>query len=93
MKRQRETEFNDLNGEHLRQKQLLVNEFKQAQEIFKKRIYELEGLLEEMNSRYQQRESREEDIEMIQSLKFGLQSKDETLKKLEVLIQLVNSIL
>ncbi len=93
MKRQREAEFNDLNGEHLRQKQLLVNEFKQAQEIFKKRIYELEGLLEEMNSRYQQRESREEDIEMIQSLKFGLQSKDETLKKLEVLIQLINSIL
>jgi hypothetical protein len=93
LKRQREAEFNDLNGEHLRQKQLLVNEFKQAQEIFKKRIYELEGLLEEMNSRYQQRESREEDIEMIQSLKFGLQSKDETLKKLEVLIQLINSIL
>jgi Rad3-related DNA helicase len=93
LKRQREAEFNDLNGEHLRQKQLLVNEFKQAQEIFKKRIYELEGLLEEMNSRYQQRESREEDIEMIQSLKFGLQSKNETLKKLEVLIQLINSIL
>ena len=84
MRRQREAEFNDLNGEHLRQKQLLVNEFKQAQEIFKKRIYELEGLLEEMNSRYHQRESREEDIEMIQSLKVGIQSKDETLKKLEV---------
>lgn len=83
LKRQREAEFNDLNGEHLRQKQLLVNEFKQAQEIFKKRIYELEGLLEEMNSRYQQRESRDEDIEMIQSLKFGLQAKGETLKKLE----------
>lgn len=73
-----------MNGEHLRQKQLLVNEFKQAQEIFKKRIYELENLLEEMNSRYQQRESREEDIEMIQSLRVGLQAKDGTLKKLEV---------
>jgi hypothetical protein len=43
-KRQRDDEFNDLNGEHIRQKQLLVNEFKQAQEIFKKRIFELETM-------------------------------------------------
>ena len=82
--RQREAEFNDLNAEHLRQKHLLVNEFKQAQEIFKKRIYELENLLQEMNQRYQERESREEDLEMIQSLKAGLHMKDETVKKLEV---------
>jgi hypothetical protein len=42
MERLRQEQYNDLNAEHIRQKQILVNEFKQAQEIFKKRIADLE---------------------------------------------------
>lgn len=40
--RSKEDEFNSLNAEHIKQKQILVHEFKQAQEIFKQRISELE---------------------------------------------------
>lgn len=43
MERVRVEQYNDLNAEHIRQKQVLVNEFKQAQELFKKRISDLEA--------------------------------------------------
>lgn len=36
----KEEEINRLNGEHMRQKQTLVNEFKQAQELLKQKIIE-----------------------------------------------------
>ena len=42
LKRAQDEEFNTLSAEHIRQKQLLVNEFKNAQEILKRRISELE---------------------------------------------------
>ncbi len=42
MDRLRQEQYNDLNAEHIRQKQIMVNEFKQAQDLFKKRISDLE---------------------------------------------------
>lgn len=42
MQQKKEEEMNRLNAEHMKQKQVLVNEFKQAQEILKEKILETE---------------------------------------------------
>lgn len=39
---QKEEEISKVNAEHMRQKQVLLTEFKQAQEILKAKIYETE---------------------------------------------------
>lgn len=83
LKRLHLDEFNALNAENIRQKQALISEFKQAQEILKKRIVELQDELNELQLKYESRESREEDLEMIRNLRQTLKDKEETFKKLE----------
>ena len=42
MQQKKEEEFNRINAEHRVQKQQLINEFKEAQEILKEKIIETE---------------------------------------------------
>lgn len=42
MQQRKEEEINRLNTEHMKQKQLLVNEFKEAHEILKSKIIQTE---------------------------------------------------
>ena len=66
-------ELNSINVENMRQKQLLVSEFVQAQELLKQKIIETDKELRELNDRYMNRESRPEDLEQI---KLTLASKE-----------------
>ena len=78
-----EEEISQINLENSQQKQMLVNEFKHAQEILKEKIYDTEESLRQMHEKYLNRESREEDIEMIESLKKSLDEREDLLKRLE----------
>lgn len=78
-----EDEINQLNLENSKQKQMLVQEFKHAQEILKEKIYETEESLRQMHEKYLNRESRDEDIHLIETLKKNLEAREELLQKLE----------
>jgi hypothetical protein len=84
MYEKKEEEINRMNQENMKQKQLLVNEFKQAQELLKLKIIETEQELRELRDRFLNRESRPEDTELILALRFNLNERDELLRKLQV---------
>lgn len=78
-----EDEINQLNLENSKQKQLLVQEFKHAQEILKEKIYETEESLRQMHEKYLNRESRDEDLELIETLKKNVEDREQLLQRLE----------
>lgn len=82
IQQRKEEEMNRLNNDHMRQKQILVNEFKEAHEILKNKILDTEQALREMHERYANRESREEDLQMIEMLKRTINERDDLLRKL-----------
>ncbi len=83
MQQRIEDEINQLNLENSKQKQLLVNEFKHAQEILKEKIFETEDSLRKMHEKYLNRESRDEDIQLIEALRKNVQEREELLQRLE----------
>lgn len=82
MQQKKDEELNRVNSEHMKQKQLLVNEFKEAHEILKNKISDTEMTLREMHERYVNRESREEDLQIIEMLKRTINERDDLLRKL-----------
>ena len=76
-------ELNSINVENMRQKQLLVSEFVQAQELLKQKIIETDKELRELNDRYMNRESRPEDLEQIKLLKLKLAEYEEKFRMLK----------
>lgn len=50
--KKKEEEINRLNSEHMKQKQMLVNEFKQAQELLKQKIIETDEKLEKVIKKF-----------------------------------------
>jgi hypothetical protein len=82
LQQKKDEELNRVNSEHMKQKQLLVNEFKEAHEILKNKISDTEMALREMHERYVNRESREEDLQIIEMLKRTINERDDLLRKL-----------
>ncbi|XP_028390865.1 protein FAM184A-like [Dendronephthya gigantea] len=69
-------------AEHLRETQNMVNEFNRAQELLKDKVSALQLMLEEAEARFRNRPSRDEDVEVLQSLKTALTERDLELKKM-----------
>lgn len=77
-----EQELNNLHADHLRESQELVRQFNQAQEILKDKISELQILLQDAEEKYDNRESRPEDLELIEQLRACIYEKEEQVKSL-----------
>jgi hypothetical protein len=76
-------EINNVNVENMRQKQLLVSEFLQAQELLKQKIIETDKELRDLNDKYMNRESRPEDLEQIKLLKLKLAEYEDKFRMLK----------
>ncbi|WAR21084.1 F184A-like protein [Mya arenaria] len=83
---QREVE--NLQADHIRESQELVRQFNEAQEILKDKISELQILLNEAEDKYNNRESRPEDLELIEQLRYSIREKEEKVRAL--IMELVN---
>ncbi|XP_052773969.1 protein FAM184A-like [Mya arenaria] len=77
---QREVE--NLQADHIRESQELVRQFNEAQEILKDKISELQILLNEAEDKYNNRESRPEDLELIEQLRYSIREKEEKVRAL-----------
>ncbi|KAL4231837.1 hypothetical protein ACF0H5_009413 [Mactra antiquata] len=77
-----EREMENLQADHLRESQQLVQQFNEAQEMLKDKISELQIQLHEAEDRYNNRESRPEDLELIHQLREHILEKEEKVKAL-----------
>ncbi|KAL3864834.1 hypothetical protein ACJMK2_006484 [Sinanodonta woodiana] len=77
-----QAELDNLQADHIRESQELVTQFNQAQELLKDKISELQIQLEEAEERYQNRESRPEDLELIEQLRESILEKEQRMKQL-----------
>lgn len=77
-----EQALDNLQADHLRESQELINQFNQAQELLKDKISELQILLSEAEERYNSRDSRPEDLELIEQLRDGILEREERMKAL-----------
>uniref|UniRef100_S4RWL4 Family with sequence similarity 184 member A n=1 Tax=Petromyzon marinus TaxID=7757 RepID=S4RWL4_PETMA len=80
--RRLEMEMNRLNADHLRNKQSMLGDFNQAQELLKDKISVLEIAIEEAQERYERREPRPEDLTIISELRASLSDRELLIKKL-----------
>lgn len=74
--------LDNLQADHLRESQELIHQFNQAQEILKDKISELQIELDEAEERYANRESRPEDLELIEQLRQDVIEKEQRVKAL-----------
>jgi len=79
-----ECEINEIEAKNLRSKQEVVNEFNRATALLRDKINHLNLEIEELEDRYERRESREEDIEMIVNLKLAVEQKEEQIQQIMV---------
>merc|ERR1712183_884502 len=77
-----ECEINEIEAKNLRSKQEVVNEFNRATAMLRDKINHLNLEIEELEDRYERRESREEDIEMIVNLKLAVEQKEEQIQQI-----------
>lgn len=75
-------QLDDQSAEHLRETQGMLAEFNRAQDMLKDKISALQIMLEEAEDKYKNRESRDEDLEMIAYLKEMMSEKEQMLSKL-----------
>merc|ERR1719427_2280875 len=79
-----ECEINEIEAKNLRSKQEVVNEFNRVTALLRDKINHLNLEIEELEDRYERRESREEDIEMIVNLKLAVEQKEEQIQQIMV---------
>ncbi|XP_066273166.1 protein FAM184A-like [Branchiostoma lanceolatum] len=82
LRQQHQIDIDNLTAEHLRETQSMLGDFNRAQELLKDKISALQIKLEEAEDRFQRRESRPEDMEMIKNLREALSSRELEMKKL-----------
>ncbi|KAL8578500.1 hypothetical protein ACOMHN_028772 [Nucella lapillus] len=82
LKRDHKRALDNLLADHARDSQEMVAQFNSAQEMLKDKISQLQILLAEAEDRYSQRDSRPEDLELIQQLRQDLQEKEMRVKQL-----------
>nr|KAG5714215.1 hypothetical protein BaRGS_018432 [Batillaria attramentaria] len=72
----------NLSADQAREQQELLTQFNQAQDILKDKISELQIMLSDAEERYNQRDSRPEDLELIQQLRMEVQEREMRVKQL-----------
>ncbi|XP_063773301.1 protein FAM184A isoform X4 [Pseudophryne corroboree] len=77
-----EEDMNDLTAANIREKQLIMAEFAKTQSLLVEKISALQVSLTEMEEKYQNRESRPEDLQVISELKDMVAERDQLIKKL-----------
>lgn len=86
MIKKQEKKINEMTAAHIRETQCMLTDFNKAQEFLKDKISSLEILLEEAEEKYNSRESRAEDLQLINELKEMITERDQLMKKLVVCI-------
>ncbi|XP_056422413.1 protein FAM184A isoform X1 [Hyla sarda] len=81
-KKKHEEDISDLTAAHLREKQVLMAEFAKTQAMLVEKNSALQVSLSEMEEKYQNRESRPEDLQVISELKDMVAERDQLIKKL-----------
>ncbi|XP_051881434.1 protein FAM184A isoform X3 [Pristis pectinata] len=82
MIKKQEKKINEMTAAHIRETQCMLADFNKAQEFLKDKISTLEILLEEADEKYNSRESRAEDLQLISELKEMITERDQLMKKL-----------
>ncbi|XP_038655617.1 protein FAM184A isoform X3 [Scyliorhinus canicula] len=82
MIKKQEKMINEMTAAHLRETQCMLADFTKAQELLKDKISSLEILLEDAEEKYNNRESRQEDLHLITELKEMILERDQLTKKL-----------
>ncbi|XP_008833995.1 protein FAM184A isoform X2 [Nannospalax galili] len=77
-----EKELDVMTADHLREKNIMRADFNKTNELLKEINAALQMSLEEMEEKYQMRESKPEDIQLIAELKTMLTERDQVIKKL-----------
>ncbi|CAG5133902.1 unnamed protein product, partial [Candidula unifasciata] len=80
--RQNQTAQDNLTADHLREKQIMLSQFTSAQDLLKDKISSLQIEVEEAHQRYLKRESRREDLELIDKLRCELSERETRIKDL-----------
>uniref|UniRef100_A0A8D0C8Z8 Family with sequence similarity 184 member A n=1 Tax=Salvator merianae TaxID=96440 RepID=A0A8D0C8Z8_SALMN len=82
LNKKHEKELDVLTADHIREKQIMLADFNKTQELLKEINSALQVSLEEMEEKYQNRESRPEDLQLIAELKDLIAERDQLIKKL-----------
>ncbi|XP_048348101.1 protein FAM184A isoform X4 [Sphaerodactylus townsendi] len=82
LNKKHEREMDVMTADHIREKQSLLADFNKTQELLKEINSALQVSLEEMEEKYQNRESRPEDLQLIAELKDLIAERDQLIKKL-----------
>ncbi|XP_078068850.1 protein FAM184A isoform X3 [Mustelus asterias] len=82
MIKKQEKMINEMTAAHIRETQCMLADYNKAQELLKDKISSLEILLEEADEKYNNRESRPEDLQLITELKEMISERDQLTKKL-----------
>ncbi|XP_060094661.1 protein FAM184A isoform X3 [Heteronotia binoei] len=82
LNKKHERERDVMTADHIREKQSLLADFNKTQELLKEINSALQVSLEEMEEKYQNRESRPEDLQLIAELKDLIAERDQLIKKL-----------
>ncbi|XP_073432024.1 protein FAM184A isoform X1 [Dendrobates tinctorius] len=82
LNKKHEEDLNDLTAANIREKQVLIAEFAKTQAMVVEKNSALQVSLSEMEEKYQNRESRPEDMQIISELKDMVAERDQLIKKL-----------
>ncbi|KAH0622264.1 hypothetical protein JD844_024410 [Phrynosoma platyrhinos] len=82
LNKKHEKELDVMTADHIREKQSMLADFNKTQELLKEINSALQVSLEEMEEKYQNRESRPEDVQLIAELKDLITERDQLIKKL-----------
>uniref|UniRef100_A0A671STV8 Protein FAM184A-like n=1 Tax=Sinocyclocheilus anshuiensis TaxID=1608454 RepID=A0A671STV8_9TELE len=77
-----EREIDELNASHNRETQIMLSDFNKAQELLKDKISALQILLEGTEEKFRNRESRQEDLQVIAELREIVSEREALVKKL-----------
>lgn len=75
-------EIENIKQDFSRESESMMSEFTEAQEILKDKISELQIMLEEAEEKYNNRDSRPEDLELIQQLRDAISEREGRMKQL-----------
>ncbi|XP_077157017.1 protein FAM184A isoform X2 [Paroedura picta] len=82
LNKKHERELDVMTADHIRERQSLLADFNKTQELLKEINSALQVSLEEMEEKYQNRESKPEDLQLIAELKDLISERDQLIKKL-----------
>ncbi|KAG8444604.1 hypothetical protein GDO86_009677 [Hymenochirus boettgeri] len=82
LNKKHEEDLNDIRAAHIREMQSIIAEMAKTRALFMEKNSALQKSLTEMEEKYQNRESRPEDLQIISELKDMVAERDQLIKKL-----------